>query len=65
MTMTAEVKVGVRSIISYFLYPITRGFDESIREPKRHSHETDTDRRLSSICQRSVLSASLAPPGSA
>jgi len=33
MTMTAEVKVDVRSIISYFLYPITRGFDESIREP--------------------------------
>ena len=33
MTMTAEVKVGVRSIISYFLYPITRGFNESIRDP--------------------------------
>jgi HlyD family secretion protein len=33
MTITAEVKVGFRSVISYFLYPIQRGFDESIREP--------------------------------
>ena len=33
MTITAEVKVGVRSAISYFLYPITRGFDETLREP--------------------------------
>ncbi len=33
MTLTAEVKVGSRSVMSYFLYPITRGFSESIREP--------------------------------
>ena len=33
MTLTAEVKVGVRSTISYFLHPITRGFSEAIREP--------------------------------
>lgn len=33
MTLTAEVKVGVRTAISYFLNPITRGFDETIREP--------------------------------
>lgn len=33
MTMTAEVKVGARSTISYFLHPITRGFGEAIREP--------------------------------
>lgn len=33
MTVTAEMKVGDRSIISYFLYPILRGIDESIREP--------------------------------
>jgi hemolysin D len=33
MTVTAEVKVGSRSVISYFLYPIRRGFSESIREP--------------------------------
>jgi HlyD family secretion protein len=33
MTLTAEIKVGSRSVISYFLYPIMRGFDESIREP--------------------------------
>jgi HlyD family secretion protein len=33
MTLTAEVKVGSRSVLSYFLNPITRGFSESIREP--------------------------------
>ena len=33
MTVTAEMKVGDRSVISYFLYPILRGLDESIREP--------------------------------
>jgi hemolysin D len=33
MTLTAEIKVGARSVISYFLYPISRGFSESIREP--------------------------------
>lgn len=33
MTLTAEIKVGTRSVISYFLYPVTRGLHESIREP--------------------------------
>jgi hemolysin D len=33
MTVTVEIKVGARSVISYFLYPITRGFEESAREP--------------------------------
>ncbi len=33
MTVIAEVKVGSRSVLSYFLTPITRGFSESIREP--------------------------------
>ncbi|WP_439814102.1 HlyD family type I secretion periplasmic adaptor subunit [Zavarzinia sp. CC-PAN008] len=33
MTLTAEIKVGSRSVISYFLYPVTRGFREAIREP--------------------------------
>lgn len=33
MTVTAEIKVGSRSVISYFLYPITRVLSESIREP--------------------------------
>jgi hemolysin D len=33
MTVTGEVGVGKRTIITYLLYPITRGFDESIREP--------------------------------
>ena len=33
MTLQAEAKVGRRSVISYFLYPLLRGLDESIREP--------------------------------
>lgn len=33
MTVQAEIKVGTRSAISYFLYPILKGFGESIREP--------------------------------
>ena len=33
MTLTAEMKVGPRRVISYFLYPLLRGLDESIREP--------------------------------
>ncbi|WP_160105804.1 MULTISPECIES: HlyD family type I secretion periplasmic adaptor subunit [unclassified Azospirillum] len=33
MTVRAEIKVGHRTILSYFLYPITRGFSEAIREP--------------------------------
>lgn len=33
MGVTAEMKVGNRSVISYFLYPLLRGLDESIREP--------------------------------
>jgi hemolysin D len=33
MTVTADVKVGSRSVLSYFLSPVTRGLDESLREP--------------------------------
>jgi HlyD family secretion protein len=33
MTLTAEMKVGSRRVISYFLYPLLRGLDESVREP--------------------------------
>jgi hemolysin D len=33
MTVTAEVEVGQRTVITYLLYPIIRGLDESIREP--------------------------------
>ena len=33
MAVTAEMKVGHRSVISYFLYPLLRGLDEAIREP--------------------------------
>jgi len=32
MAVTAELKVGQRSVMSYFLYPLLRGLDESIRE---------------------------------
>ncbi len=32
MAVTAELKVGERRVISYFLYPLLRGLDESIRE---------------------------------
>lgn len=32
MAVTAELKVGRRTVISYFLYPLLRGLDESIRE---------------------------------
>jgi HlyD family secretion protein len=33
MTVAADVKVGSRTVLSYFLNPITRGLDESLREP--------------------------------
>jgi HlyD family secretion protein len=33
MTVTAELNAGSRSVISYFLYPLMRGLDESVREP--------------------------------
>lgn len=33
MTVVAEIKVGRHSVLSYFLYPLLRGLDESIREP--------------------------------
>ncbi len=33
MKVRAEIKVGTRSVISYFIYPIIRVFDESLREP--------------------------------
>ncbi len=33
MTVTAEIKVGHRRVISYFLYPLMRGLSDSIREP--------------------------------
>lgn len=32
MAVTTEMKVGERTVISYFLYPLLRGLDESIRE---------------------------------
>jgi hemolysin D len=32
MTLTAEIVVGQRSVLSYFLYPLMRMLDESIRE---------------------------------
>ena len=33
MTLSADIIVGSRSVISYILYPLARAFNESIREP--------------------------------
>jgi HlyD family secretion protein len=33
MAVTAEIKAGERTVLSYILYPLLRGFDEGIREP--------------------------------
>ena len=33
MTVTAEIKVGKRTVITYIIYPLIKAFDESIREP--------------------------------
>lgn len=33
MTLSAEIKVGKRRLVSYFIEPITRGLRESLREP--------------------------------
>lgn len=33
MTVTAELRVGERSVISYFLYPVIRALDTGLREP--------------------------------
>lgn len=33
MRVRAEIKIGKRSVISYFLYPVIRALDESLREP--------------------------------
>jgi hemolysin D len=33
MTVSAEIKVGTRRVISYLLNPILKGLDESFREP--------------------------------
>ncbi len=33
MTVTAEIEVGSRSVISFFLYPIVRSIREAMREP--------------------------------
>jgi HlyD family secretion protein len=33
MTLTAEIVIGQRSVISYLLYPVMKGLDEALREP--------------------------------
>jgi HlyD family secretion protein len=33
MTLTAEILVGKRSVLSYLLWPLTKAAKESIREP--------------------------------
>lgn len=34
MTLSAEINVGKRKVIEYFLYPILEGLDTGLREPK-------------------------------
>lgn len=34
MTLSAEIVVGKRTIMSYFAWPLTKGLDEAIREPR-------------------------------
>ena len=33
MTLVAEIKVGSRSVLEFFLEPLIRGLVESLREP--------------------------------
>lgn len=33
MTVSAEINAGQRTVLSYFVYPLVRGLDESLREP--------------------------------
>jgi HlyD family secretion protein len=33
MTLTGEIRVGERSVLSYILYPLIQTFDEGLREP--------------------------------
>jgi HlyD family secretion protein len=33
MTLSAEIVVGKRSVMSYLIWPLTKAMDESIREP--------------------------------
>ena len=33
LTLSSEIVVGRRTVLSYFLYPLMKAFDESIREP--------------------------------
>ncbi len=33
MTLTAEIKTGTRTVLDYFLEPLMRGLNESLREP--------------------------------
>ncbi|MBC7916911.1 MAG: HlyD family type I secretion periplasmic adaptor subunit [Rhodoferax sp.] len=34
MTLSAEIVVGQRSVMSYLVWPLTKGMDEAIREPR-------------------------------
>jgi HlyD family secretion protein len=33
MTLSAEISVGKRSVMSYLIWPLIRALDESVREP--------------------------------
>jgi len=33
MTLSAEIVVGKRSVLSYLAWPLTKGLSEAVREP--------------------------------
>ena len=33
MTLSAEIIVGQRSVMSYLVWPLTKGLSEAVREP--------------------------------
>ncbi|GEM_PF-1468290 len=43
MTCTVEVRVGKRRVIDYFLYPLFRHLDNSLREPSQRGSEKPVD----------------------
>ena len=41
MGVTADIKVGKRRVIDYFIYPLRQGLDSSIREPEQDYNDQD------------------------
>ena len=46
MSVTAEVKVGLRSVLSYFLYPLMRGLDREHQGAVMERHFSKTTKKL-------------------